>query len=517
MSGFDIILGNPPWEMLEVDEDSSIALQNRTRGFQKFSSESLRFPLGGRGRRNIATLFVEFALTQAHAEGRIGLVIPTSVVTDKPSEILTRFLLVDNRIIFCFDKENAGDFPAVHGSQRYSALTLAGRSAEDQPRFAFLLDSISDIREGKNAWSLKSDEILEMCETRCAIPCFQDSVEADITARCYSNGITINAIPSLMGLSLASGLFYNFDKASKAVKLDREALPGPICTDDFSPVFEGEYFHGFDHRFATYDQSGVRRLTEEEKNQQGYEAVTATWVAKKDLGSRWQQLSGKTPTWVLALRRQARATDETTAISAILPQCASEGSVSCFFGDNLGSSFASSLVACLNSFLFNYLLRKRQSGANVSKTIYSQLPLPIAILKDSEEQRDSLSWIDQRVLELSYTSNSLSSFARDQGHFGLPFRWDSTRRRRIRDEIEAKVFLEYGIERDHILLVMDAFPIVQRKDIAEHGAYRTKERILEIYDEMATCRAEGTSWESPLNPPPGDLRATHNEDLSTES
>ncbi len=33
--------------------------------------------------------------------------------------------------------------------------------------------------------------------------------------------------------------------------------------------------------------------------------------------------------------------------------------------------------------------------------------------------------------------------------------------------------------------IMDTFPIVKRKDEAKHGHYRTKTRILEIYDEMA--------------------------------
>ena len=58
---------------------------------------------------------------------------------------------------------------------------------------------------------------------------------------------------------------------------------------------------------------------------------------------------------------------------------------------------------------------------------------------------------------------------------------------------------------------METFPIVKRKDEARHGSYRTKEAILEIYDEMARCQAEGREYMARLNPPPADSRVAHPE------
>jgi hypothetical protein len=48
--------------------------------------------------------------------------------------------------------------------------------------------------------------------------------------------------------------------------------------------------------------------------------------------------------------------------------------------------------------------------------------------------------------------------------------------------------------------------------VAKYGSYRTKEWILAIYDEMTECIAKGTEWKSPLDPPPGDPRATWTEE-----
>lgn len=51
--------------------------------------------------------------------------------------------------------------------------------------------------------------------------------------------------------------------------------------------------------------------------------------------------------------------------------------------------------------------------------------------------------------------------------------------------------------------IMDTFPIVKRKDEKEYGEYRTKLRILEIYDQMTHCLFTNTEYRSTLNPAPG--------------
>ncbi|MND07977.1 hypothetical protein D3C83_303110 [compost metagenome] len=50
---------------------------------------------------------------------------------------------------------------------------------------------------------------------------------------------------------------------------------------------------------------------------------------------------------------------------------------------------------------------------------------------------------------------------------------------------------------------MDTFPLVRKKDEEAHGSYRTKDRILAIYDEMLDVQRSGEAWVSPLQPQPG--------------
>ena len=57
--------------------------------------------------------------------------------------------------------------------------------------------------------------------------------------------------------------------------------------------------------------------------------------------------------------------------------------------------------------------------------------------------------------------------------------------------------------RDAVVYILDQFPIVRQKDEAVHGRYRTKDRILLIYDAMLAAQAAGQPYRSALNPPAG--------------
>lgn len=73
--------------------------------------------------------------------------------------------------------------------------------------------------------------------------------------------------------------------------------------------------------------------------------------------------------------------------------------------------------------------------------------------------------------------------------------------------------------RDAVAYILETFPIVKRKDIEKYGAYRTKETILEIYDQMQQVMKANSQWrmangkpdsepgphayQTRLDPPPG--------------
>jgi len=57
--------------------------------------------------------------------------------------------------------------------------------------------------------------------------------------------------------------------------------------------------------------------------------------------------------------------------------------------------------------------------------------------------------------------------------------------------------------------IMETFPIVKRKDVKEHGDYRTKLQILAVYDAMQRAKSTGEPYQTLLDPPPADPRVAH--------
>jgi hypothetical protein len=135
-----------------------------------------------------------------------------------------------------------------------------------------------------------------------------------------------------------------------------------------------------------------------------------------------------------------------------------------------------------------------------------------------------------RVLELVYTAHDMAPLAQECGYTGHPFIWDEARRFEIRCELDAAFFHLYlpcesasGWQRaegetteqlaalqkhfltprDAVGFILDQFPIVRQKDEQAHGRYRTRERILEIYDAMLAAQRSRTPYQTRLEPPPG--------------
>jgi hypothetical protein len=208
---------------------------------------------------------------------------------------------------------------------------------------------------------------------------------------------------------------------------------------------------------------------------------------------------------LLGWRDIARSTDDRTTLAAQFPSYGVGHTNPLMFPRTAAA--AAFLSACLASFVLDFVTRQKIAGTHLTYGYMYQLP----VLHPSTEVADVpwLScpfdpWVQARVLELTYTSHDMAPFANDLGDTGTPFHWIGDRRALLRAELDAASFHLYGIDRTDVDYIMDTFPILKRKDEAEHaGAYRTKELILDAYDRMATAAVTGDGYETRISPPPG--------------
>ena len=212
------------------------------------------------------------------------------------------------------------------------------------------------------------------------------------------------------------------------------------------------------------------------------------------------------PPWTVPIRKTARATDERTLITTPIGRSGmSDRAPLLRVADDEAAPL---IVALLNSFVADFAARSAVGGTDLSYFIIKQFPI-----LNPERFQDETGWgctyaefIVPRVLELTYTSSDLRPFAEHLGRDDAPFSWDEDRRFFLKCEIDATLFHLYRVDCDDMDYIMETFPIVKRDDERSYGEYRTKRMILGIYNEMASAKLIGSTYQARLNPPPVELR-----------
>ena len=293
-------------------------------------------------------------------------------------------------------------------------------------------------------------------------------------------------------------------RTREQLESDGWTLRGNIFTkgpDRYLPLYEAKMVHHFDHRWATYEGLEAREVTEAEKQDPCFVALPRYWVPSgATLGSIRE--SGRTTGWLLGWRDIARSTDERTLISTVFPLSGVGNQLPLILARHGEDKL---LLAALTSFVADWTARFKVGGSHVNFFVLKQLavtaPNQIADLVVSRDH----------VLELANTSWDMAGCIDSN-----PYRWTPSRRLVLRSELDAALFHLYRIERDDVSYIMSSFPIVQRKDEAEHGEFRTKRLILEVYDRMAEAIESGRPYETLLDPPPADPSLRHDPSTRPE-
>ena len=256
-------------------------------------------------------------------------------------------------------------------------------------------------------------------------------------------------------------------------------------------------------RWATYDYLNIRDVTATEKADPTFSSLPRYWIpksrVKRELFGRWDY------DWMISFRKICRSTDERTLISCVTPTGG--------FGDScnvllVGSDKLALLIGNLSSLVVDYVLRQKLGGTNLTLFQFQQLAVLRPSLAESPtpwQPEISLSaWITPYIVELLYTSCDMRAFANTVNDEGPPFRWDSERRFLLRAELDAAFFHLYGLKHKDVDHVLDNFRILRNKDQVKYGADRSKCAILEIFDGMEKAISQDSSYNSVLEPKPGE-------------
>ncbi|RIK10758.1 MAG: restriction endonuclease [Acidobacteria bacterium] len=541
--GFDVVVGNPPWEQLVTAEQEFFASRDpeiasasgaeRKKLIAKLESEqpelhaefkravhnshatshfvrsSGRYPLSGTGKINSYAVFAEGMRTLASDAGRVGAVLPSGIATDDTTKFFFQDLVEQSSLVALLDFENRDRvFPAVDSRVKFCLLALTGpESPAAAADFVFFAHSTEDVARPEKQITLSPADIALINPNTKTCPIFRTRRDAEITKAIYER------VPVLIdeskgeegnpwGAQLKQGLFNmtsdsGLFRTREGLEADGWTLKGNIfqrADEQYVPLYEAKMIHQFNHRFGDYSMlpagsksTQLPDISDSVLADPNYQPLPRYWVPAADVSAR---LAGKWDRpWLLGWRDIARSTDERTAISALIPLVG--------VGDNflllLPSSgqlpvVYASLLGNIDAFVYDFVARQKVGGTHMKFFTFKQLPVFSPSTYDASAPwapAETLAdWISSRVLELVYTSWGLEPFARDLGYDGPPFAWDPERRFQLRCELDAAFFHLYGINADDAAYILDTFPIVRRHDEATYGTYRTKDTILTLMESM---------------------------------
>ncbi len=495
--GFDIILGNPPWEIFKPQakeffaEYSDLVTKNKMdiKTFEKEQKQLLANPeiatawlryqsqyphvslyfrsaeqylnqisvVNGKKQGtdiNLYKLFVEQCVNLLSENGECGLVIPSGIYTDLGTKQLREMLFSQTKItsLFCFENKKA-IFEGVHKSFKFVVLTFENGNKTLSFPARFMRHDVGELNSfpDDDCIHISVDLIKRLSPDSISVMEFKSDLDIFIAEKMSRFPLLGEEIQDKWNLKLTA----EFHMTNDSHLFKTEPGKGRL------PLYEGKMIHQFTHKFAE-----PRYWVEEEEGRKA--------VLGKNGVDKGQILDYQC--YRLGFRDIASSTNERTMIATV-DTCSFHGNklpnVKIF--DDSGNKiidYKSQLLVCsfFNSFVLDWLLRTKVSSTVNFFYVY-QLPVPRLTEKDPYFQE-----IVERAAKLICTTAEYDELAREVGltshENGVT---DERERGKIRAELDGIIAHLYGLTETEFSHILSTFPIV---------AEEVKNAALNAYREM---------------------------------
>ncbi|EJX1622089.1 class I SAM-dependent DNA methyltransferase, partial [Campylobacter jejuni] len=403
--GFDIIIGNPPWDKTKFSDDdffpqyksdyrSLIASKKKeiqanllAKDYIKQNYEKQKayindlneyykkaYPLNkGSGDGNLFRLFVEKNLSLLKQDGNLAYVLPSALMFEDGSLTLRKEILENKTLEYFYSFENnKAIFIDVHRSYKFALMLIKNTQTNHthKIKMMFYKTDINSLKNKDEILILSLKDIKKLSPTHLALMELKDKQALEILRKSY------NAFQNL-----------SFDYIDFRRELDM-TNDKDLFIEEFRegllPLFEGKMIHQFDANFsqATYFLEKAK-FDERLKSKELSRAKKATGKELKPKLIKYDR-----DFFRLGYRAVARDTDERTLIASLLPK-------NCGFGHSMFANAPKQYIvkddeismdivpyekilfvlALLNSLVVDFIIRNMVQ-INVSKTYLERIPLP---------------------------------------------------------------------------------------------------------------------------------------------
>ena len=486
--GFDLIVGNPPWDTVKPYDDEfftryypafrsintkpkKVAKQEEMLQDPNIRSEYDNFrslvqgrsefyktyALQGVGDRDMWQLLLERILGLVAKGGTISVLVPSQILSNTGSaEMRKRILGLDVRQMYVF--ENRKKIFPIHSSYRFLLLTVRNANGPDTFKAGFYLYSLSSLKtegiEADKFHTISKDMILNLSPNLLQIP-EVSSRNLAVLAK-MSAGATLGAeAEDGWSVALSSG-FHRGNDAS-------------LLRDDQRgwPVLEGKNIHQFNHcftrpEFAAAMSAGLKR-----------EGRKRVYVG----GSRAFHHSFR-----LAFRDISSPTNMRTIIAAIIPPQRFHTDAmrsivltrnGCLETGNDYNRHIAYLCGVLNSMPFDYIIRSKVQMHTAS--VIRSVPIPGRLRYDD---------MTELAARLSVGTDEFEGFAEslrvENVLLSPPERIQTTAK------LDALVAHAYGLTEQEYQTVLDSFKFDENPALleAESTNFNDNKVLRQFYGEV---------------------------------
>jgi N-6 DNA Methylase len=219
--GFDVMLGNPPWAVIEFDEPDYLTVnaphiadleaEDRRAAIAEIASTDPTWHLAylaavnnveqtinflrcsGRfdktifGKLNSYALFTELSTGTINRMGRTGLIVQSGIATDATNTIFFNNLLLEGKLFSLFDMVNTeGIFPGIHRTHPHFCLTtICGQSLGSAAIVSFHNTNTKHLRDERRAFELYDSDLSLFNPNTQMCPIFRSTADANLTRKIY--------------------------------------------------------------------------------------------------------------------------------------------------------------------------------------------------------------------------------------------------------------------------------------------------------------------------------------------
>ncbi|ACN55751.1 class I SAM-dependent DNA methyltransferase [Borreliella burgdorferi] len=393
--GFDIVIGNPPWEKTKFNEAEffskhipgyrklSIKEQNKIKqeilskdnhplnieyNEEKNSISTINniykfdfkdFTSGGDP--NLFRYFVAFNLKLIKRKGNLTYLVPSSLWSEFSSKTLRKHIFANYKLNYIYQFENKKRFKDVHSSFKFSIFQLSNTEESTSSfKAKFMIqndDNIikeitGDLKDNKydpyRGIELSIDQIKELSPIQESIIEFKDNEEFSLINKIFSQFSTLSEeyVDFKQGLNLTN----------------YKAFYKEYNNENFIFLYSGSNVHQFNSRFF--------------EDKDAKESSKLLWIDKKDLEKALTK-DNHFQTERVFYRGIASNTNERTMISTLCPRnCYCVHSIYVNY-EKIPISIYKKLfiVSIFNTFVFDFMIR-RFVNSNVLKPCLYQCSMP---------------------------------------------------------------------------------------------------------------------------------------------